>query len=87
MSSTLGVTVEIAKPGLLPDLVDRLAANGCEASQVDECACRVVHVHAVDAAEEWCELAFFLRAWQAHHGVEVSLRPDWRAEDELARSD
>jgi hypothetical protein len=43
---------------------------------IDDRACRVVHVRAVDAAEEWNELRFFLRAWQARHGVEVSLRPD-----------
>jgi hypothetical protein len=86
MSSRLGVIVKIAKPGLLRDLVDRLAAAGCETSQVDECACRVFHKHAVDAAEEWYELHFFLRAWQAHHGVEVSARPDWRGDDKLVRS-
>jgi hypothetical protein len=73
----VGVTVEIAKPGLLPELLDHLAASGCTTSPVDDCACRVVHVDAVDAAEEWYELHFFLRAWQAHHGVAVSLRPDW----------
>jgi hypothetical protein len=71
------VTIEIGTPGLLPDLLGRLAANGCMTSTVDECVCRVVHVHAVDPAEEWYELHFFLRAWQAHHGVEVTLRPDW----------
>ena len=78
MEVTLGVTVEIAEPELLPDLVGSLAAIGCETNPVDDCVCRVVHVNAVDAAEEWYELHFFLRAWQARHGVEVSVRPDWR---------
>jgi hypothetical protein len=73
----LGVTVEIAKAGLLSDLVNHLAASGCMTSPVDDCACRVVHVQASDAAEEWYELTFFLRAWQARHGVNVNVRPDW----------
>lgn len=73
----MAVTVEIGKPGLLPELVGRLAASGCMTREVDEQVCRVVHLQAVDAAEEWYELRFFLRAWQAAHGVEVSVRPDW----------
>jgi hypothetical protein len=78
MTSTVGVTVEIAQPGLLPELLGRLSAHGCMARAIDERACRVVHVDAIDAAEEWYELRFFLRAWEAAHGVEVSLRPDWQ---------
>lgn len=78
MSSTMGVTVEIAVPGLLPDLVGRLSANGCTTDAVDERVCRVVHLQAVDAAEEWYELRFFFRAWAARNGVEVTLRPDWQ---------
>jgi len=79
--TTLGVTVEIEKPGLMAELVGHLTASGCLTTPVDECACRIVHLHAVDAAEEWYELHFFLRAWQARHGVEVSVRPDWPAGD------
>jgi hypothetical protein len=74
---TLGVTVEIETPALLPDLIGRLAASGCMTNTVDDRVCRVVHLHAVDAVEEWYEIHFFLRAWQAHHGVEATLRPDW----------
>jgi hypothetical protein len=73
----VGVTVEIAQPGLLPDLVGQLSASGCMTRAVDERRCRVVHLHATDAAEEWYELRFFLRAWEAAHGVAVVLRPDW----------
>jgi hypothetical protein len=74
MRITLGVTVEIATPGLLPDLIGRLAASGCVTSTIDEHVCHVVPVRATDT-----ELHFFLRAWQAHHGVELSL---WRDEAE-----
>jgi hypothetical protein len=74
--TTVAVTVELGKPGLLPELVRRLAASGCMTREVDERVCRVVHVQAVDAAEEWYELKFFLRAWQTTHGVEVTVRPD-----------
>jgi hypothetical protein len=78
MRSTMGVTIEIAAPGLLPDLVVELSANGCMTRAMDERVCRVVHLHAVDAAEEWYELRFFLRAWEVRNGVEVTLRPDWQ---------
>ena len=78
MSSTMGVTVEIATPGLLPELVGRLSAHGCMTRALDERVCRVVHLHAVDAAEEWYELRFFLRAWEVRNGVGVTLRPDWQ---------
>ena len=71
----MGVTVEIETPELMPDLVGRLAANGCLTSTIDERACQVVHIRAVDAHEEWHELRFFLRAWQARHGVGATLRP------------
>jgi hypothetical protein len=70
------VTIEIAQPGLLPELVERLSEHGCTTHPVDECVCQVVHVDATDAAEEWYELRFFLRAWEVAHGVEVVLRPD-----------
>jgi hypothetical protein len=72
----MGVTVEIEKPGLLPDLVRRLSDHGCMTRAVDDRVCRVCHPRAIDAAEEWQELRFFLRAWQAQHGVVVSLRPE-----------
>jgi hypothetical protein len=76
MPITVGVTIEIAEPGLLPELVERLSEHGCTTHPVDERVCHVVHVDATDAAEEWYELRFFLRAWQAARGVEVVLRPD-----------
>jgi hypothetical protein len=72
----MGVTVEIAQPELLPDLVTSLAASGCLTSAVDERACRVVHIGAHDAAEELQELRFFLRAWQVRHEADVTLRPE-----------
>jgi hypothetical protein len=71
----MGVTFEIDSPELMPDLVGRLSASGCLTSAVGERACRVAHMRAVDAREEWHELRFFLRAWQARHGVEATLRP------------
>jgi hypothetical protein len=69
--------LEIQTPALLPALVERLTANGCVTRSIDQHVCHVVHPAAVDAAEEWQEVQFFLRAWQASNGgVEVVLRPD-----------
>jgi hypothetical protein len=81
MPFTMTVTIEIAQPGLLPELVERLSEHGCMTRPIDEGVCQVVHVHATDAAEEWYELRFFLRAWEAAHGVEVVVRPDWQREE------
>jgi hypothetical protein len=75
-AEVMGVTVEIERPELLPDLVSSLAASGCMTSAVDERVCRVVHIGAHDAAEELQELRFFLRAWQVRHDVTVTLRPE-----------
>jgi hypothetical protein len=73
----VGVMLEIQKPSLLPELVERLIANGCVTRTIDEHVCHVVHPDACDAAEEWQEVHFFLRAWTAKNGgVEVTLRPD-----------
>ena len=69
--------LEIQTPSLLPALVERLAASGCVIRPIDDRVCHVVHPAAHDAFEEWQELRFFLRAWQAGNGgVEVTLRPD-----------
>lgn len=69
--------LEIETPSLLPELVERLAATGCVTRTIDDCVCHVVHPAAADAAEEWVEVHFFLRAWQAKNGgVEITLRPD-----------
>jgi hypothetical protein len=69
--------LEIQTPSLLPELVERLTATGCVTRTVDDRVCHVVHPGAADAAEEWVEVHFFLRAWQAKNGgVEVTLRPD-----------
>jgi len=73
----VGVMLEIQKPSLLPQLVERLNANGCVTRKIDARVCHVVHPEAADAAEEWQEVHFFLRAWTAKNGgVEVTLRPD-----------
>jgi hypothetical protein len=73
----LGVTLEITKPALLPDLVACLEENGCATRTVDHGVCHVTHAEAVDAVEEWNEVRFFVQAWQARQGgVEVTLRPD-----------
>ena len=73
----MGVTLEIEKPSLLPVLMERLEANGCVADELGEGVCHVVHPQAADAAEEWLELRFFLRAWQARHGgLALTLSPD-----------
>jgi hypothetical protein len=73
----VGVMLEIKKPSLLPDLVERLTACGCVIRKIGDRVCHVVHPGASDAAEEWQEVHFFLRAWQAKNGgVEVTLRPD-----------
>jgi len=69
--------LEIEKPSLLPELVARLTATGCVTRTIDDRVCHVVHTAASDAAEEWQEVHFFLRAWTAKNGgVEVTLRPD-----------
>jgi len=69
--------VEIQKPSLLPELVERLASTGCVTRTIDDRVCHVVVPAAADAAEEWQEMHFFLRAWRAKNGnVEVTLRPD-----------
>jgi hypothetical protein len=69
--------LEIQTPALLPALVERLAANGCVTRAIDDRVCHVVHPDARDATEEWQEVHFFLRAWQARNGgVEVTLLPD-----------
>jgi|SoiMethySBSTD1v2_1073268.scaffolds.fasta_scaffold887855_2 hypothetical protein len=69
--------LEIQTPSLLPELVERLTATGCVTRSIDDRVCHVVHPAALDAAEEWLEMQFFLRAWQASNGgVEVILRPD-----------
>jgi hypothetical protein len=69
--------LEIQTPSLLPDLVERLTATGCVTRTIDDRVCHVVHPAATDAAEEWQEVHFFLRAWQAKNGgVEITLRPD-----------
>ena len=72
----LGVLLEIQTPALLPELVERLTANNCVTRVIDDRVCHVVHSEALDAAEEWNELRFFVRAWQASRGVEVTLRPE-----------
>ena len=73
----VGVMLEIQSPSLLPELVERLTANGCVTRPIDDRVCHVVHTDAADAAEEWTEVQFFLRAWQARNGgVEITLRPD-----------
>jgi hypothetical protein len=68
--------IEIHSPALLPDLVEQLEAGGCVARAVGDCICLVTHSAAVDAAEEWSELRFFLRAWQANRGVQITLLPE-----------
>lgn len=74
---TVGVMLEIQNPALLPELANRLAANGCVISAIVGSVCHVVHTGAIDADEELNELRFFIRAWQASTGgVEVTLRPD-----------
>ena len=76
----VGVTLEIGKPSLLPVLMERLEANGCVTDERGEGVCHVVHPQAADAAEEWLELRFFLRAWQTRHGgLELTLSPDEQA--------
>ena len=76
-AATLGVMLEIQTPSLLPALVEQLTATGCVTREIDDRVCHVVHPAALDAAEEWLEMRFFLRAWQASNGgVEVILRPD-----------
>ena len=76
MRRILAVTLEIQSPALLPGLLERLAAIGCVTHPIDDRACHVTHPAALDAAEEWCEVHFFLKAWQASQGgVEVTLRP------------
>jgi hypothetical protein len=74
---TVGVTLEIEKPSLLPVLMERLEANGCVTEVRVDGICHVAYPEAADAAEELLELRFFVRAWQARHGgLELTLSPD-----------
>jgi len=63
----MSLGLRISEPRLLDDLVAALARNGCVAHRLGPHACRVVHVHATDAAEARQELRFFLRAWLLSH--------------------
>jgi hypothetical protein len=63
----MALYVRIGEPTLLPELVRALVRNGCVAQQVDNDACRVVHVFAGHAGEALSELVFFVRAWQLAH--------------------
>jgi hypothetical protein len=72
----VGLIVEIATPELLPDLIRRLSEHRCLAHAVGDRVCRIVHLDAHDPAEEWHEVRFFVRAWQARHGVEAKVSPD-----------
>ena len=69
--------LEIQTAALLPEFAERLAAYGCVVRAIGDRVCHVVHTDAIDADEEWNELRFFVRAWQASNGgVKVTLRPD-----------
>ena len=73
----MGVTIEIDTPHLLPQLLDRLQADGCSVEPINSHACRVVHHTALDPDEAVKELRFFLRAWAGGHGgVTVKLQPE-----------
>ncbi len=72
----MGLIVEIATPELLPDLVRRLSEHGCLTHAVGDRVCRIVHPGAHDAEEELHEVRFFVRAWQARHGVEATVSSD-----------
>jgi len=71
----MGVTIEIDTPHLLPQLLDRLQADGCSVEAINSHACRVVYRDALDADEAVKELRFFVRAWAGGQtGVNVSVR-------------
>jgi len=63
----MALAIRISDPRLLDDLVAALSRHGCVAHRRGSDACRVVHVHATDAAEARRELQFFVRAWQLSH--------------------
>jgi hypothetical protein len=63
----MALAIRISEPHLLDDLVAALSAHGCIAHRLGGDACRVVHVHAADAAEARQELQFFARAWTLAH--------------------
>ena len=68
--------IEINEPHLLPQLLDRLEADGCSTESVGSHAGRVFHRDALDPHEALTEVRFFLTAWaQAHGDVAVSVRP------------
>ncbi len=75
MRPEVGLAVEIELPGMLDDLVRSLADGGCLAHAVDDLRCRVVHPAALDAAEEWQEIRFFVRACEARTGVAATVTP------------
>jgi len=70
------VMIEIGSPELVPELAAAFAAGGCVVHLTGGGRCSVLHPDAIDAAEEWAEIRFFLRAWQASLGVRASLSPE-----------
>jgi hypothetical protein len=68
--SAMPMHVQLNEPAHLPGLVDSLLQGRCVAHPITSDSCLVVHVQASDAEEAWCELSFFVRAWElAHPGV------------------
>ena len=68
--------IEINEPHLLPQLLDRLEADGCSTESVGSHAGRVFHRDALDPHEALTEVRFFVRAWAGGHAgvvVEVQL--------------
>jgi hypothetical protein len=72
----MGLIVELTAPELLPDLVSRLTENGCLTHALGDGVCRIVHLGALNDQEELHEVRFFVRAWQARHGVVAKVSPE-----------
>ena len=73
----MSVTIEIAAPRLLPQLLSGLRAAGCLTQRISSHACRVVPAPDIDLDTAVCELRFYVRAWALRHGdVAVSVSSD-----------
>jgi hypothetical protein len=76
MGPAVALTIEIEGTTLVGELVECLAAAGCLVVALDDRRCRIVHPDAVDAVEEWNEVRFFARAWQAGRDVRLTIHPE-----------
>jgi hypothetical protein len=63
------LTVHLNRPDLVDDLVASFRRSGCLARRIGLHSCAVEHTEARDEQEARIEVGFFVRAWQARHGM------------------